>query len=630
MNNNFKCILLIIVSFFFVEGYSQMSIFNKIDTFKGFQTKVIPSGDNMIVFSNTQKAFTGQNGVKFRMTKFDECRNLDWVKDYSSEFEIYGSRLDALTITRGGNIDIYLLLKGLAHQLVLVKMNEDGIIEWSKIVGDEYNSWLNDCNLLINEDVLYIVVNDSGLNTGIISLDLDGEILDTKKILGFHTRSSVINGKGDLVVFSNSNQYAAIDLDDGIIDSVLWAKKIDGDLFFDRLNDPLAITDQVGDTSVITAVIDTTFKQDTAIYRLVKFSEDGDILRETKGFYSGDSFYYTNNSLKYNEDENTFPKSIYYMVNDKVMFFDSDLIKNGNPLVYKFNDREGYKVHDTSLEICDDQSLVMSGFCYKYLENEVLDSLSPYVFISKTQPKDKQYKVEAEEDNCLKDTTVKEMIVLDKLTVIENMFNLDTFELSFKDVDFTFKEINGFNEEKCGKINMDENNPDPQILCPGLAFVFDVPTLACATVDIVWSNGNVGNSYMETTEAGKYTATVSYCDTVKVSHFEGIYEKDQDKCFEVLIPNAIFSSDTSKFNLVLWGKEYEDEDLKILDYELKIFDRWGEKVFESNDPKEGWNGKYRGKSSTPGVYLYSLNWVVDIRGLKSYPGSSKGEFVLLK
>jgi gliding motility-associated-like protein len=43
--------------------------------------------------------------------------------------------------------------------------------------------------------------------------------------------------------------------------------------------------------------------------------------------------------------------------------------------------------------------------------------------------------------------------------------------------------------------------------------------------------------------------------------------------------------------------------------ELKVFDRWGELVFSSNDPKIGWDGTYKGKAADPGVFVYYLKVV---------------------
>jgi gliding motility-associated-like protein len=38
--------------------------------------------------------------------------------------------------------------------------------------------------------------------------------------------------------------------------------------------------------------------------------------------------------------------------------------------------------------------------------------------------------------------------------------------------------------------------------------------------------------------------------------------------------------------------------------DLTIFNRWGEKVFDSNNQWQGWDGNYRGIESPAGVYTY--------------------------
>ena len=37
-----------------------------------------------------------------------------------------------------------------------------------------------------------------------------------------------------------------------------------------------------------------------------------------------------------------------------------------------------------------------------------------------------------------------------------------------------------------------------------------------------------------------------------------------------------------------------------------IYDRWGERVFETSDPKQGWDGTYKGKNLDPAVFVYYL------------------------
>jgi gliding motility-associated-like protein len=47
----------------------------------------------------------------------------------------------------------------------------------------------------------------------------------------------------------------------------------------------------------------------------------------------------------------------------------------------------------------------------------------------------------------------------------------------------------------------------------------------------------------------------------------------------------------------------------IKDIKIMVFDRWGEKVFESDDQSVGWDGTYKGQLEAPDVFVYEVNAV---------------------
>ena len=47
----------------------------------------------------------------------------------------------------------------------------------------------------------------------------------------------------------------------------------------------------------------------------------------------------------------------------------------------------------------------------------------------------------------------------------------------------------------------------------------------------------------------------------------------------------------------------------IKELEFAVYDRWGEKVFETIDPANGWDGTFKGKDVTPGVFVYYMRAV---------------------
>ena len=46
--------------------------------------------------------------------------------------------------------------------------------------------------------------------------------------------------------------------------------------------------------------------------------------------------------------------------------------------------------------------------------------------------------------------------------------------------------------------------------------------------------------------------------------------------------------------------------IDIYDFNLVIFNRWGEVVFESNNPEIGWDGSYGGRTAPDGVYVWTI------------------------
>lgn len=64
----------------------------------------------------------------------------------------------------------------------------------------------------------------------------------------------------------------------------------------------------------------------------------------------------------------------------------------------------------------------------------------------------------------------------------------------------------------------------------------------------------------------------------------------------------------------------------ITSMNLKIYDRWGEKVFETSDMNDGWDGTFRGKKLDNGVYVYTLTAIFNTGD--EY--SDKGNITLLR
>jgi gliding motility-associated-like protein len=59
---------------------------------------------------------------------------------------------------------------------------------------------------------------------------------------------------------------------------------------------------------------------------------------------------------------------------------------------------------------------------------------------------------------------------------------------------------------------------------------------------------------------------------------------------------------------------------------MMIFNRWGELIFKTNDPVNGWNGKSKGEDVPIGDYLYTIK----LKDLNSKIIIKKGMLTLLR
>jgi gliding motility-associated-like protein len=57
------------------------------------------------------------------------------------------------------------------------------------------------------------------------------------------------------------------------------------------------------------------------------------------------------------------------------------------------------------------------------------------------------------------------------------------------------------------------------------------------------------------------------------------------------------------------------------DYEMTIWNRWGQEVFRTTDPQSGWDGYHRGQQAMTGVYAYIINYRNPFGEMKSVKGN---------
>ncbi len=89
---------------------------------------------------------------------------------------------------------------------------------------------------------------------------------------------------------------------------------------------------------------------------------------------------------------------------------------------------------------------------------------------------------------------------------------------------------------------------------------------------------------------------------------------------DIFVPNA-FSPNDDGVNDVLFVRGKVIQDLTF-----KVYNRWGELVFETNDQQKGWDGRYKDRPVDPAVFVYHLDATcIDLRKFRK-----KGNITLIR
>ncbi len=115
--------------------------------------------------------------------------------------------------------------------------------------------------------------------------------------------------------------------------------------------------------------------------------------------------------------------------------------------------------------------------------------------------------------------------------------------------------------------------------------------------DYTWSDGST-EKYLELHHGGQYELLVEN----RCGLYEFSYDVEEQNCqLTVYCPSA-FSPNNDGIN-DNWTPLF---DFDYLEYELKIYDRYGASVFEARAPEEVWDGYFLGKLLETGTYTFTL------------------------
>jgi gliding motility-associated-like protein len=133
-------------------------------------------------------------------------------------------------------------------------------------------------------------------------------------------------------------------------------------------------------------------------------------------------------------------------------------------------------------------------------------------------------------------------------------------------------------------------------VCIGQTITLDVTSPNCR---YIWQDYSSDPTYFVDQSATYWVEIIdSNChnfDTIRVEF------KNCD-CY-LFVPNA-FTPDVNSLNETF----KPSFDCILAEYNFKIFDRWGEKLFETSNPEEAWDGHFKGSVSPIGVYIYRIDY----------------------
>jgi gliding motility-associated-like protein len=114
----------------------------------------------------------------------------------------------------------------------------------------------------------------------------------------------------------------------------------------------------------------------------------------------------------------------------------------------------------------------------------------------------------------------------------------------------------------------------------------------------LWQDSSV-NQTLSVSKPGLYS--------VMVTDVNGCIGSDEVNLWalqDLALPNA-FTPDGDAINDEFKPSYYS---YTLSNYNLIVFNRWGEKIFESSDPDLGWDGTFQGTACQEGSYIWIIRY----------------------
>ncbi len=142
-------------------------------------------------------------------------------------------------------------------------------------------------------------------------------------------------------------------------------------------------------------------------------------------------------------------------------------------------------------------------------------------------------------------------------------------------------------------------------ICRGKGIIIGDSAVAGATYfwqpSIGLSDSTISNPAANPTVTTTYTLTITYSGSSCTGNLTDTVSVVVNDCSQtIFVPSGFSPNGDGKNDILL----VQGDNIQTMDF--IIYDRWGEKVFETASPATGWDGTFIGKKADTGVYVYYL------------------------
>jgi gliding motility-associated-like protein len=115
----------------------------------------------------------------------------------------------------------------------------------------------------------------------------------------------------------------------------------------------------------------------------------------------------------------------------------------------------------------------------------------------------------------------------------------------------------------------------------------------------LWSNGSTAG-FIDVSTSGQYFVTVK--DFNNCTGTDSITIQPSN-CIPVNIPNSFTPNGDGRNDIFKPGFF-----LQLSSYSFVVFNRYGQKVFETREKEKGWDGTLKGKAQPSDSYVYTIRY----------------------